>query len=286
MNRTVRLENFCDMRYFMTYYDLDMNSPLNTNGQHIHDEYEVYINLSGAVNFVCEDNIYPVGPGNVVINRPGEAHHCVYRKNISHKHYWMLFTCPADEPLLKVFHERPLGVGNLITLTEEHSAELIQLCAELSSEHCEGTLETAYRLIRLLMLLNGGMAGKNTGIPSGIQDALTYISHHISCNVSVKDLAESAHMSLSAFERNFATYVGMTPKQYITQRRLVLAAERLSGGCSVSEAYEACGFADYSHFISLFGKRFGMTPLGYRRAHYNEDINHHSNSTSKKQGGT
>ncbi len=270
MNKSVDLGALGGIRFAMNYYDIDMDSPLNTNVQHIHDEYEVYINLSGAVNFVCEDKIYPVGPGNVVINRPGEAHHCVYRENISHKHYWMLFTCSPDEPLLKIFHDRRPGVGNLITLTAEASAELVRLCATLSAENAAGTLDTAYRFIRLLVLLNGGTVEKRSGIPSGVQDALSYISCHISTGITVKDLAESAHMSLSAFERNFLTYVGMTPKQYITQRRLILAAEKLANGDSVSEVYEACGFADYSHFISLFGKRFGMTPLVYRRTYHRE----------------
>ncbi len=272
MNKFIDLGCLGSIRYAMTYYDIDMDSPLNTNVQHTHDEYEVYVNLSGAVNFVCEDNIYPVGPGNVVINRPGEAHHCVYRENVSHKHYWMLFTGSPDEPLLKRFHDRCLGVGNLITLTAEASVELVGLCARLSAEDATGTLDAAYHFIRMLKLLNGGTMEKRSGIPSGVQDALSYISHHISTGITVKDLAESAHMSLSAFERNFLTYVGMTPKQYITQRRLIFAAEKLANGDSVSQVYEACGFADYSHFISLFGKRFGMTPLAYRRAHHREHM--------------
>ncbi len=263
----VDLGNLSSVRYTIAFHELDMYSTRNENHQHAHSEYEIYVNLSGAVSFMCGDNIYPVGPGNIVISRPGEPHHCIYNRDIPHRFYWMLFSCSADEPLLSVFHDRPVGVGNLITLTEEQTVELTQICRSLLPENCGGGLQAGYYFTRLLMLLSSGTAGRRARIPTGIQAALTYISANVSGNICVKELAEQSHMSLSTFERHFRTYVGMTPKQYIQQRKLVLAAQLLAGGCGVGEAFEACGFADYSHFISLFGKRFGMTPLNYRRAH-------------------
>ncbi len=260
------------IEYSIGYYDVDMHSPSNVVKQHIHSEYEIYVNISGAVNFVCGDNIYPVERRDVIINRPGEPHHCVYRENISHKHYFMLFTCDKDEPLLSVFHNREIGVGNLIKLNDEQSFELVRLCDKLAYEE-KGTLESAYDFIRLLMILNSGTVGKNSVIPKEIQQILVYISQNISSALYIKDLANLAHVSISTFERQFKSYVGISPKQYITQRKLALASEMLAKGSSVSEAFEACGFADYSHFISLFKQRFGATPLQYRANYFKKSAN-------------
>ncbi len=264
------LHSLGSIQYFIGYYDVRMNNPANVVKQHIHNEYEIYINISGAVSFVCGDNIYPVESKNVIINRPGEPHHCVYREDVSHKHYYMLFTCDKDEPLLSIFHNREIGVGNLIKLDDEQAFEFLQLCEKLTLQEEEGTLENAYNFIRLLKIVKSGTAGKNSIIPNELQELLVYISHNISGNLCIKDLAALAHMSISTFERQFKAYVGIPPKQYIMQRRLALSSEMLAKGLSVSEACEACGFADYSHFISAFKRRFGVTPLRYRSAHAKE----------------
>ncbi len=257
------------VNYAIAYEVIDMLEPFDNCMQHTHAEYEIYVNLSGEVSFICGNTLYPVAPGNVVINRPGEPHHCIYRGNgedTLNKLYYMLFTCPDGEPLLDIFNNRPAGERNLVILSEADSAALMELCERLIQRQDEPTLQNCYDFIRLLMLLNHGTTSSPAAIPVCIRDALAYISRHVSDTFSVKELAAAVHMSLSTFERHFRTHIGMPPKQYILQRKLALAADKLGEGYSVSEVFEACGFADYSHFISLFGKRFGMTPLAYRRS--------------------
>lgn len=60
------------------YIETDSKSIGNVFEQHVHDECEIYFNLSGDVSFMVEDNIYPITPGSAVITRPYENHHCIY----------------------------------------------------------------------------------------------------------------------------------------------------------------------------------------------------------------
>ena len=62
-------------------------------GLHTHSEFELYINLSGDVSFLVENNLYDLKHGDVIIARPGEYHHCVYRSDAPHKLFWILFDC-------------------------------------------------------------------------------------------------------------------------------------------------------------------------------------------------
>jgi len=46
---------------------------------------------------------------------------------------------------------------------------------------------------------------------------------------------------------------------------LAIAAKYLAGGCTVAEACEKSGVSDYSYFIALFRKTYGLTPLQYQK---------------------
>ena len=54
---------------------------------HLHDCCEVYVNLSGDVSFAIGSHVYPVAPGDVIITRPNELHHCIYHSDCRHGHY-------------------------------------------------------------------------------------------------------------------------------------------------------------------------------------------------------
>ena len=74
------------------------------------------------------------------------------------------------------------------------------------------------------------------------------------------------HTSVNTLERHFRASLGITPCEFLRIRRLTKARELLGKGLSVQETSDACGFSDYSHFIALFRRRFGITPLQYRRS--------------------
>jgi AraC-like DNA-binding protein len=72
-------------------------------------------------------------------------------------------------------------------------------------------------------------------------------------------------MSLSSFKVAFREYFNSTPAAWLRQRRLDLSVHKLtSSDLPVGEVAFECGFEDPSHFIRVFKKKFGMTPLQYR----------------------
>ena len=82
-------------------YILEHAAPKPTFPQpHSHDCYEFYINVSGDVSFLVENSLYPLSRGDVIIARPGEQHHCVYRSDKPHKMFWILFDCEKNQTVL------------------------------------------------------------------------------------------------------------------------------------------------------------------------------------------
>ena len=60
--------------------------------------------------------------------------------------------------------------------------------------------------------------------------------------------------------------IGQTPAQYVLERRITFAAERLSfSEDSIERIAEVCGFPDRFYFSRMFVRRMGQPPAAYRR---------------------
>jgi AraC-like DNA-binding protein len=97
--------------------------------------------------------------------------------------------------------------------------------------------------------------------------ALDFISDHLAAPIRNEALARLCGMSASHFIRTFRDTLGMTPAQYVMDRRIASSAEMLT--CterSIEDIAEALGFSDRFHFSKAFAQRLNATPAAYRRS--------------------
>ncbi len=250
----------CDIHYA----EIDRHAPENTVDSHIHSRCEVYINLCGDVSFMVENQIYPISPGSIIITRPFEYHHCIYHSDAPHKHFCLWFDAAGNEPFLERFFNRPTGEQNLLTLSGQATQQLFRLCFSMLNQ--ADRLTFYYRFFYFLHLLQQSEVTSPTQKYSQpVARTLDYIARHLTEPLLIEDLSKAAFVSTKTLERHFKQALGMTPSLYIKKKRLALAAKLLAGGASVAETCAACGVADYSYFIALFKKNYGITPLQYQK---------------------
>ena len=96
-----------------------------------------------------------------------------------------------------------------------------------------------------------------------MEDVLKYIDTNLGSECSGEKIASEFYISRATLYRMFKTHLNISPAKYIEAKRLSLAKEMLEKKKSIQEVYSTCGFNDYSHFISIFKKRFGTTPHKY-----------------------
>lgn len=83
-------------------------------------------------------------------------------------------------------------------------------------------------------------------------------------DLAVSDLAALCGISEVYFRRLFLNTFGISPKEYIIQKRIEYAKTLLkSRDFSVSEVSLLCGYAEPCHFSREFSKRVGISPMQY-----------------------
>lgn len=106
---------------------------------------------------------------------------------------------------------------------------------------------------------------KNNSIAA--KKMLAYIYTHYDQPIKVEDLLNYSNLSRSECFRCFKRYIGTTPVEYINEYRLSQSTFLLTNtDMDIMEVCLACGFSSASYYGKLFKKRYGITPLAYRKA--------------------
>lgn len=95
-----RFASLNGVSYQIKYSDrfIAKDDPSNDEA-HIHNCYEIYLNITGDVSFLVNDKLYSIHSGDAVLTRPGEVHHCIYRSSCVHAHFCLWFDADADTPV-------------------------------------------------------------------------------------------------------------------------------------------------------------------------------------------
>jgi AraC-like DNA-binding protein len=101
--------------------------------------------------------------------------------------------------------------------------------------------------------------------PRAMRRVREFIEEHLEDNISIQALANIAGLSMYHFARAFKQSDGMTPHDYLIQRRVQRTKDLLAEtDLPLSEIALASGFSDQSHCARRFREHVGMTPSSYR----------------------
>ncbi len=109
---------------------------------------------------------------------------------------------------------------------------------------------------------SGGFGGSMVG-KMPLTTIRTFMSDHLAEDLTVKDIAAAAGVSIRTLQNGFADHYFMSPKQMLTTMRLDNARELLKsrkGPTSVGTVCNAVGFGHAGRFSREYAERFGETP--------------------------
>ena len=220
----------------------------------------VYVQ-AGVFHFDYRNRHFDAQAGEVVLLDCTEPH-CYYGSD-GLEFYYIHFDGVNSHALCQYILERD---GALIQSGSNHL--IFELMKDTISCYQNNGYETpaevSVRVSRFLqILLLSQKQASETEDP--ILYCIQYIHKNISSQISVKDLAEMAHLSPFYFSRLFRKRTGFSPVIYMQNLRLNQARNMLMAtDLSVQEIGLALGYVSGSSFSNVFTEKTGCSPKQYR----------------------
>ncbi|MFE0751327.1 GlxA family transcriptional regulator [Gordonia sp. NPDC058843] len=100
----------------------------------------------------------------------------------------------------------------------------------------------------------------------GFGELLAWLTANLDRDISIDDMASRMHMSGRTFARRFVDEVGISPRRWLTEQRVLSAKNLLeSTTASVDEVARQVGFTSATLLRHHFAASVGVSPLVYRR---------------------
>lgn len=160
---------------------------------------------------------------------------------------WSWLQASVDYALAEARSGRPGGAGVLAKLAEVLFIEVLRKRMECEDEDAVGWL--------------AGVRDRVVGA------ALAALHRQPAHPWTLEELARSVGASRSVLAERFQRLMGVSPMQYLTQWRMVMAANLLRrSGAQLAHIAQDVGYQADTAFIRAFRRQYGQSPAAWRRA--------------------
>jgi AraC family cel operon transcriptional repressor len=241
--------------------------------EHSHsDYYEVVIATSGLHFHVINGKKIALNKGDVIILSPTISHTILQSKETG-KHYNIAVKTELFKKLTanKQSLNALLSTNGYLTVTPSiPSLNFIFECIKkIDNENFGAYSYTLVETILSVVFLSV-MSASSEPSPNSITyycyDAINKIENYSYIDKSISEIYKLYPLSHATFINEFKRLTGKTPSAYLLERKMEYAKKLLlTSDFSVLEIASEIGFDSVSHFIKLFKKLYGTTPLKYRK---------------------
>lgn len=260
------------MPFMITYKD-----EASPHLSHTHVYYEMVYVLEGEVAMTIQGREYYVAAGSLVFLNQFDEHSTRLLSGVYKRYYLRIPPTQTraflnDALLLSVFRLRRSNFPYILS-TGDEKPRFDNYFAMILDAYRRGGAYVDQRLEALVTLVLTDaqeirpdmFAPPNTLSFLPIQDILDELDQRFAEDFSLADLAKRFHVSTGCLSSHFHQMVGMSPMQYVTQRRLHHARVLLiKSSLTVAKIAALCGYHDVSNFVRRFRQQYHVTPLQFR----------------------
>lgn len=226
------------------------------------DYYLIYI-LSGKMDITFNKEKNVISAGEFLIIAPKTNYLYKSEKGSGMNYLWLHFSGKKSADILKKYAV-PVNRITPCRNTDDISALWIRMFHEFMINDdffSDMTAAVFYEIIAFL--------SRNANKPQGSKDLLrsiSYIHENYNKNIPISMLAKKEKLSESRYRAVFSSATGISPGNYITNRRIDAAKELLEKTDKpLYQISSLCGYNDVYYFGRIFKKKTGISPGNYRR---------------------
>ena len=252
-------------------YQIFSGNTITTERPKGRSDYQLLYLSSGKANFVFDNEEKTIEEGTVIIYKPHQAQFYYYHPSQKPVIYWIHFSGNEVDSILK-HYKLPMdkdffyiGVCNSLPMLFNQIIDELKLRAEKYEEM------VVFKLKELLLYINRSLIDatmKTQDTLTIICDAKAYFDKNYNQNINISQYAKSNNISTYWLIKKFKEITGISPLQYIMNIRMTTARNLLLfSNHNISEIAFTVGYSNPLYFSRLFTKRFGSSPLNYKKEH-------------------
>ena len=230
--------------------------------RHYHDVTELLFVKSGDIRYEVGGRIYEVGKNSLIISRANVIHNIYTCTEEVYERYDMLFEarCLPCDVLGRIPQELDVISFDGNKNVTDAFGRMDDYCKRLEGEDLERVLFGIIFEVLINVVLDAKPAEPQKRLDPLVESALKYIDENLCLVGGVEEICRELFISRSHLHHLFASELDISPKRYISERRLDRARQALASGEKATEIYAKYGFGDYSSFFRAYKSRFGFSP--------------------------
>ena len=246
-----------------------------------HERIEVYLLLSGHVNYSIDGSVYQIFPGEILIVNVKEFHSLTIDPTIAYERIGLHFSPTFIPKLLDMDLSFPFLNAHLYShiipkkLVEQSDIEKI---LRQIKDACDN--DSKYKDAIIISLITDLLVEINITvetlltkeihlIPSPkssseiLQATINYVNIHVTENIASSDIAEHLGISESYLYRFFKQKMGISLHSYIENQKMQIALLMIHQGHSLQNISNYLGYDYYDTFFDQFKRVFKKPPSAF-----------------------
>ena len=237
---------------------------------HTHHFTEIFFVANGSGNFLFRNDIHPIKAGDLIIIPPYLEHTEQSIPGMPLEYYVLAidgiaFQAKANAPAAQIF----CNFDNRMLIADLFAQMYYEIKngRESSEQICQRLLEIL--ILRIMRTRNVVPVPLTTvRMTKECAQIKEYLDTNYAEHITLETLTSLTHMNKYYMAHSFTKFTGMSPIQYLNQRRLETACQLLRDtDYSISDISSQTGFSSQSYFTQIFRKFYGITPVKYRQLH-------------------